>query len=544
MAIEIPWNRMLMSRLGAITLGLIAVALTLVVVNVRMFAEIKTEIAFLNLLARGRTHSVQLLYFGTGIVGDTNATRNQKIAELRGVIAEMDDRFTRLSTWTSRDLIESDARVAQGIRDRESEWRAAVRPALERLVQSPSSEIASQDFNGLSEGLQRFMKGIDADVEFTQQMSATRLDRLKLIQYLCCGAMLAMAGLLFWFAKGISRRVRALAVTAEQVSKGDLSLMAPVEGTDELALLGAAFNTMTTSLRENLITEKEGRAKVERLLETISEIVNSLASASAEILAGAAQQASGVQEQAAAVAQTVTTVDEVLQTSDQAAQRSRLVAEAAQRSVEISKAGRKSIDDAVAHMNTVKEHTESIARSILALAEQAQTIGEITATVTDIAEQTKLLALNAAIEASRAGQHGKGFSIVAAEVKVLADQSKKATAQVRHILGEIQKATNAAVLATEHGTRAVNPAITTVNQAGETIRTLADTIAQGAQAAAQIAALSNQQTTGMTQIHQAMKNVNQVTAQNLASTRQTEGAAQDMNALGGRLRTLLTGYGR
>ncbi len=105
-------------------------------------------------------------------------------------------------------------------------------------------------------------------------------------------------------------------------------------------------------------------------------------------------------------------------------------------------------------MGTVREQTGSIAESILTLAEQAQAIGEIIATVNDIAEQTNVLSLNAAIEASRAGEQGKGFSVVAGEVKALADQSKKATAQVRQILGEIQKATNAAVMVTEQGRRA------------------------------------------------------------------------------------------
>src|SRR5204862_2053088 len=127
------------------------------------------------------------------------------------------------------------------------------------------------------------------------------------------------------------------------------------------------------------------------------------------------------------------------------------------------------------------------------LAERAQAIGEIIATVADIAEQTNLLALNAAIEASRAGEQGRGFSVVAGEVKALADQSKKATAQVRQILGEVQKATNAAVLSTEEVTRGVTTAAAVAAQAGEAIKTLADTLAQTSQAATQIVASSGQQ---------------------------------------------------
>lgn len=281
-----------------------------------------------------------------------------------------------------------------------------------------------------------------------------------------------------------------------------------------------------------------------KLLRTVNETAQNVASAAAEILAATTQQASGAQEQAAAVSQTVTTVDEVSQTSDQAAQRAKAVADSSQRTVEISRSGRKAVDEAVAVMGSVKEQVEALAESILALAEQAQQIGEIIATVNEIAEQTNLLALNAAIEAARAGDQGKGFAVVASEVKALAEQSKKATAQVRQILGDIQKATNGAVMATEDGTKSVNSAIKVVDQAGETIRTLADTINETAQAAAQIAASSGQQAVGMAQIHQAMKNISQVTNQTLASTRQAERAAQDLDGLGSKLKDILGDFGR
>src|SRR5207245_2493031 len=145
--------------------------------------------------------------------------------------------------------------------------------------------------------------------------------------------------------------------------------------------------------------------------------------------------------------------------------------EAVQRTQEIGKAGRKVVEESIGALDKVKEQMESTAENILALAEQAQAIGEIIATVNDIAEQTNLLALNAAIEASRAGEHGKGFTVVAGEVKMLADQSKTATTQVRQILGEIQKATNSAVLATEEVTKDGVTATTVADQARETTKT-------------------------------------------------------------------------
>jgi len=278
---------------------------------------------------------------------------------------------------------------------------------------------------------------------------------------------------------------------------------------------------------------------IRSITQPIREGINQLTTAGAEIVASTAQQAAGAQEQAAAVAQTVTTVDEVTQTAEQSAQRAKGVGDAVGRTLEIGKSGRKTVEESIAALGAVKDQVENTAENILALAEQAQAIGEIIATVNDIAEQTNLLALNAAIEASRAGEHGKGFAVVAGEVRLLADQSKKATAQVRQILGEIQKATNTAVLSTEEVTKGVAAATKVADQAGQTIAALANTLTEAAQAAAQIVASAGQQATGITQIHQAMKNIDQVAKQNLTATRQAEQAAQNLNTLGTRLAGLV-----
>ena len=264
-----------------------------------------------------------------------------------------------------------------------------------------------------------------------------------------------------------------------------------------------------------------------------------LASSAAEILAATTQQASSAAESSAAVTETVATVDEVTQTADQAVQRASAVADSAQRASEMGKDGRRAVDDSVAAMSAVREQVESIAGSIVTLAEQAQAIGEIIATVNDIAEQTNLLALNAAVEAARAGEHGRGFGVVAGEVKALAEQSRKATVEVRRILGDIQRATGTAVMSTEQGTKQVGATARQVAEAGETIRALVEATSEAAQATHQIVASAGQQAAGMSQIRQAMGSIQEATQQNLASTRQAERAAHDLNDLGRRLVALV-----
>jgi methyl-accepting chemotaxis protein len=362
---------------------------------------------------------------------------------------------------------------------------------------------------------------------------------------LLAAALVAFLGVLI--IRSITIPLRALTEGAALLGGGKLAHRIALKGTDETGILASAVNSMAENLGKTMVTadvERQAREGIESLLRTLGDTADNLVSSTSEILAATTQQAAGAQEQAAAVAQTVTTVNEVVQTSEQAAERARMVAEIAQKSLEVGKLGRRTVDESMQMMSVVKEQVEASTEGILSLAEQAQSIGTIIASVAEIAEQTNLLALNAAIEASRAGEQGRGFSVVAAEIKALAGQSKKATAQVRQILGEIQRATNGAVMSTEQSTKSVNGAMKIIVQAGDTIRQLGDVIDKASQAATQISASAGQQAAGTSQIHQAMQNINQVTSQNLGSTRQMEQAARDLSVLGGRLRErLLVGAG-
>jgi len=277
------------------------------------------------------------------------------------------------------------------------------------------------------------------------------------------------------------------------------------------------------------------RSVTRELREAIAQIT----SAGMEILATTAQGASGAAETAAAVNETSTTVAEVKQTAELSAQKAKAVSEAAQKAAQVSQKGRSSVGEVVQGINQIRERVEFVGESVVRLSEQSQAIGEIIAAVSNLADQSNLLAVNASIEAAKAGEQGKGFAVVAQEVRSLAEQSKQATVQVRTILGEIQKATSASVLAAEQASKAVDTGVKQAGEASQAIQTLAETISESAQAATQIAASSQQQLAGMDQVAGAMENIRQAAAQNAAGTKQAEQAAQNLKLLGERLRSLI-----
>jgi len=277
-------------------------------------------------------------------------------------------------------------------------------------------------------------------------------------------------------------------------------------------------------------------------VKLVSEVSEALGACASELSASVTQIAASTSETAAAVSQTTSTVEEVKKTAQVATDKARDVSESAQKTAQISLAGRKATDESIEGMHHIQAQMDSIGKSIEKLLEQSHMIGDLIATVNDLAEQSNLLAVNASIEAAKAGEYGKGFVVVAQEVKSLAAQSKQATAQVRSILGDIQKATAAAVRAAEQGGKAVNSGMTHAKVVDESIRLLSDNIAEAAQAAMQIAVSAQQQQVGMDQVAVAMQNINVATAQNAESTMQNENAARHLHELRLQLKQLVETY--
>jgi len=407
------------------------------------------------------------------------------------------------------------------------------------------------------------------DADLTAQQSERIAEQaVQIFLTASLAALLACIMLTAVLNRIIANPLKTIADSATQIASGNLSTPSyVVEQADEVGRLSQAFNRMTIYLKEtadaaeriaagdlrvgvNPLSEGDlfGHAfarMIDNLKSTTAELmegVNVLAAAASEILASTAQVASGVAETATAISQTTATVEEVKQAGLLSSQKARHVADSAQKANAVAQGGIQAVTAAIDGMGRVQDQVASVAQSIVTLSEQSQAIGEIIATVNDLAEQSNLLAVNASIEAAKAGEQGKGFTVVAQEIRSLAEQSKQATVQVRQILNDIQKANSAAVIATEQGTKTVTVGMRQSQEAGESIRLLGETVNVASQAAVQIAASSQQQLVGMDQMALAMENIKTASTQNVSSTRQTETAARNLHELGQKIKLLVERY--
>ena len=280
-------------------------------------------------------------------------------------------------------------------------------------------------------------------------------------------------------------------------------------------------------------------ARIRQVMVGFNNALKRLDSDTHAILEATARQIAMANEQDAVVTETTATVNEVRATVTETAERAQSVAETAQVSVENSKSGTEAVAQTISGMDIIRRRVEDIADNILVLSEHTQQIGEIIAAVNNLADQSRMLALNASVEAARAGEEGKGFAVVAMEVRNLADQNRDATVQVREILGEIQRATNSAVMVTEEGSKGVDAGQHLVNSAGDAIRDLAKAIEEAAMAAMQIAASTRQQTIGMDQLTQAMRTIKHATTETVSSTMQVEASVQRLRDAAFAVRGLL-----
>jgi methyl-accepting chemotaxis protein len=311
---------------------------------------------------------------------------------------------------------------------------------------------------------------------------------------------------------------------ASTVANGDLSVSVSVDPRDTGSILWA-MKTMVESLR-NLVNE------------TVS-ISTGIASASTQLQATSDQIATGAEEVASQTSTVATASEEMAATSADIASNCTRAAETSRHTSSSASAGAAVVHETIIGMGKIAERVKQTAATIDALGTRSEQIGEIIGTIEDIADQTNLLALNAAIEAARAGEQGRGFAVVADEVRALAERTTKATKEIGGMIKAIQSETKEAVRSMEEGVQEVEKGAVSSQKSGESLNEILDQINEVTMQINQIATAAEEQTATTSEITMNIQQVTEVVHQSARGAQETSAAAAQLAEQSNQLHVLV-----
>ena len=358
----------------------------------------------------------------------------------------------------------------------------------------------------------------------------TQKSNIYLMASLACLGILFLIGLTMRYFSGvfITNPINKMIEFAETVARGDLRNEIPVRNQDELGKLGTALNQMIKNLRQTIFQVEEASVAV--------------ASSTAEISSSMEQMAAGAQEQTSQAGEVASAVEEMSKTIVDNSKNASDTSDMAHHARKTAEEGRKIVEDTILGMKRIAGAVKKSAVTIETLGHSSDQIGEIVSVIDDIADQTNLLALNAAIEAARAGEQGRGFAVVADEVRKLAERTTKATKEIAEMIKKIQHDTTGAVDSMEEGTKEVDAGIALADKASISLEEIVTMVQKVNDMVAQIATASDQQSSTSEQISRNVETISSVTQQTASGIEQVARAAEDLNRLTENLQTLVGGF--
>ena len=312
--------------------------------------------------------------------------------------------------------------------------------------------------------------------------------------------MLVVGYLGFGAYYSVISSVETFSEGAGRLASGDLTVEFHVEGNDELHAAGRSFNEMAVALRQML-------ERIQNDVLTLRSSAEQLADSSQQILHGAGVQSSAASSMAAAVEEMTAGVDHISSNAEEAQKSS-------QQSDATATAGGRIVASMVDNTKNTAQAVNQAADSVEALGRQSEAISAIVGTIRDIADQTNLLALNAAIEAARAGEAGRGFAVVADEVRKLAERTAKSTREISDMISAIQEGTNTAVASMRQSMSQVAAGVEEAQQAGAAIEQIKTWSAEVVGAVAEISEALREQATANSEISQTVERIAQMSEEN------------------------------
>jgi len=358
----------------------------------------------------------------------------------------------------------------------------------------------------------------------------------------------------FFISRTITRPIIRLVDVAEDLALGDVSRTIEVKSQDEVGVLACAFNSVITYLKEaanvaERMSQNDLTVKIEpksdrdvfgnsfksmiinfsRMIQSLKASSRELASAASEIATSSEQMSRGANDQTEQVNQVSTAIEEMTATILQSSKNSNEATDASKNASDQATDGGQIVAETIQGMQKITQTVRESAESISKLAQSADQIGEIIGVIDEIADQTNLLALNAAIEAARAGEQGRGFAVVADEVRKLAERTGKATGEITEMIKGIQKQTDEAVHSMEAGIQEVDRGRELTDKAGNSLNEIVSMTQSVMNMIQQIATASEEQSTAAEQISKNVEHITSVTRETAKGAEQSATAAEELN---------------
>ena len=384
----------------------------------------------------------------------------------------------------------------------------------EQLISGPLSQSADNMTKALSALIDYNTKG----AENASQRSSNVADQaFNVIIGALLVIVLALVAIATLLTRSIVMPLADAVAVAERVATGDLTEQIQVKGRDEPALLLMALARMQTNLRETI--------------RTIAASSDQLASASEELHTVTEDTSRGLHQQSAEIDQAATAVNQMTAAVEEVANNAVSTADASQGADHSTRDGRDQVNQALASIQQLVEDVTGTSAEIEQLASSANEISQVLDVIGSIAGQTNLLALNAAIEAARAGEAGRGFAVVADEVRALAHRTQQSTAEIEQMIASIQNGTERAVTAMHSSQGRASGTLEIAQGAGQALEVIAEAIASINQRNLVIASASEEQAQVAREVDRNLVNIRDLAMQTSAGANQTSAAAQDLSRL-------------
>ena len=364
----------------------------------------------------------------------------------------------------------------------------------------------------------------DAESKFTQFEAAydAIVGWISLALLLGAAVSLLMA---FLIISSISRGVRGVEQAARKLADGDLGVRVNYTSRDELSRVADAFNQMAQKFHD--------------AINEVRDSVSQLASAAEETSAVTTQTNAGINQQLTETSQVATAMNQMSATVQEVARNAVEAATAAREADDTFGEGKQVVDRVISAIGELAGEVESAANVIQQLEVESRNIGSVLDVIKSIAEQTNLLALNAAIEAARAGEQGRGFAVVADEVRTLAGRTQESTQEIEEMISRLQSGTDNAVKVMASGKEMTQVGVEQAAAAGEALQTINAAVERISSMNTQIASAAEEQSSVTEEINRSIVSINEVAEQSSVGAQQTAEASDDLAKLAEQLKALV-----